>query len=400
MHIPSERIRKEMISEDGRVWYVPANYGEETAILIKAPTPSLKALIAGCPLQLTFGKADKYLCIGAIICDVPDAPLILSSIQHNLEEHMALLRILKDGLSPIFLFNEMDVCVAWANATLAQVDASKASTFIGKASALYVGPFTAATSHALDCFECSVDSIQNYPNASKIPVQQLSVSIDSWRTITSYFYSERNVESVAISDLDEGRSFEKTIWATLSSVFPDSLFENPKILNGEKIREFTDVFAFYQYGSFLIEAKDLSVLSAGFQRIQSRCVSGIKKQVKKAIGQLVGACKDFRDGKKIFSADDVEICVERLKPPHCIILIAELPVAGDWEEIVMLLCNAMKETKAFFHLLDLRELITLLKGSCGNPALLDYNLMQRGKLFWEAKSIFIRSEPSSTNPMK
>ena len=120
--------------------------------------------------------------------------------------------------------------------------------------------------------------------------------------------------------------------------------------------------------------------------------------MKKAIGQLIGACKDFSDGKKIFSADGIEIRVDRSQPPHCIVLITELPPVGEWEEIVDLLCNAMKETGAFFHLLDFQELLMLLKGSSGDSTLFDYNLMQRSKLFWETKSVFIRSQPPSNGP--
>lgn len=395
MHIPSQRVQQEMISEVASIWYVPANNGAESAVLIKAPTPSIKAIIAGCPFKLIFGKADTHLCTGVTISDIPDAPLILSGIQRNLEEHLALFRILQDCTSPIFLFNEMDVCVAWANATLPELDAAKVSTFIGDPSKLYVGQFTEETSHTLDCFEFSVNSTIGHSNVSKIPIKELQVSVGFWNIITSYFYGENSFEPVMIDRFEEGKSFERTIWAALSPVFPDSLFKNSKILNGEKMREFTDIFAFYPYGSFLIEAKDLSVFSAGFQRRQFRRISGIQKQVKKAIGQLVGACKDFTDGKKIFSANDVEISVNRSKPPHCIILITELPLAGDWEEIVNLLCNAMKETGAFFHLLDLQELLILLKGSSGNSTLFDYNLIQREKLFLEVKSVFIRSEPSS-----
>lgn len=396
MHIPSKRVRQEMISEAASIWYVPANDGTETAILIKSPTPSVKALIAGCSLKLIFGKSGTHLCTGAIISDVPDAPLILSGIQRNLEEHLALLRVLKDCTSPIFLFNEMDVCVAWANAILPPLDAAKVSTFVGEASELYVGPFTEETSHTLDCFEISVDSTSSYSNATKIPTEEFQIAVDSWNIITSYFCDSKSFEPITIDSPEEGKSFERTIWAALSSVFPDSLFKNSKILNGEKTREFTDIFAFHPYGSFLIEAKDISVFSAGFKRKQSRRVSGIQKQVRKAICQLVGACKDFTDGKMIFSADDVEIRVDRSQPPHCIVLITELPLAGDWEEIVSLLYDAMRETRAFFHLLDLQELLMLLKGSSGIPDLFDYHLVQRAKLFVESQSGFIRSQPPSS----
>jgi hypothetical protein len=53
--------------------------------------------------------------------------------------------------------------------------------------------------------------------------------------------------------------------------------------------------------------------------------------------------------------------------------------------------EAARQANAFLHLLDLREFISLLKGSSGKAELLDYNLMMRWKLFMEKESIFIRS---------
>ena len=167
-----------------------------------------------------------------------------------------------------------------------------------------------------------------------------------------------------------------------------------QVIIGEKTRELTDVFSFYPYGSFLIEAKDLSVINAGYNRDQARRTAGIQKQVKKAITQLAGASKAFARGEAIFDADGNELNINRDQPPHCIILITELMHYGDWKEIEMQLMKAMNEAGAFFHLLDLRELIALLKGSSGQAELLDYNLIQRLKIFEEKQSIFIRSRPS------
>ena len=54
MHIPSEKVYNKMRSEIASLWYVPANDGDETALIIKAPTPTIKAVILGCPLKLFF----------------------------------------------------------------------------------------------------------------------------------------------------------------------------------------------------------------------------------------------------------------------------------------------------------------------------------------------------------
>ena len=64
----------------------------------------------------------------------------------------------------------------------------------------------------------------------------------------------------------EGATFENTIWGALESVFPNTLYKSPRIQHGEKTREFTDVFAYHEYGSFIIKAKDLSVIQAGYKK--------------------------------------------------------------------------------------------------------------------------------------
>ncbi len=393
MHIPSTRVYNEMRSEEASLWYVPANGGKELALLIKAPTSSIKALIAGCPLKLVFGKKDTYLCTGVKILDMPDAPVIISGVQRESEEHGSLIRALKERKLPIFLFNEMDICLAWTNVDLAEKDAYSVLDYLGEESQLYVGPFTNEASYALDCFCFSMDNTNMYPNANIIPIIEITTVLEQWRTTHNYFVGIRGHHNITIDDQDEGAMFERTIWASLESVFPMSLHKSPQVMIGTKMRELTDVFSSYTYGSFLIEAKDLSVLNAGYHRNQERRTSGVQKQVKKAIFQLVGASKAFARGDAIFEANGTELIVERKQPPHCIVLITELMHWGDWDEIVVQLYEAMLQTGAYFHLIDLREFIALLKGSSGKAKLLDYNLMQRCKLFVEKRSVFIRSQP-------
>ena len=119
-------------------------------------------------------------------------------------------------------------------------------------------------------------------------------------------------------------------------------------------------------------------------------LSGIQKQVMKAVKQLVGAVKAFKQESTLFDIKGNKINVDRSIPPHCIVLITELMTCGDWDEITQQMLDATQQTGAFFHLLDLREFIVLLKQSSGDPKLVDYNLMERFKFFTEKKSVFIR----------
>ena len=160
MHIPSERVYNSMRSETASIWYVPAYDGEETtSLLIKAPTPTLKALIAGCPMQLLFGKKDTYLCTGTRIGDMPDTPLLLSRAQIAAEEHTALIQSMKRKKFPIFLFNEMDICLASSSIEITEHESLALLKLIENESSLYVGNFNDDVSLAIDCFVFSIDKV-------------------------------------------------------------------------------------------------------------------------------------------------------------------------------------------------------------------------------------------------
>lgn len=392
MHLPSERVYKEMRSENASLWIVPANGGDELALLIKAPSSAIKALVAGCPLQLLFGKKGPYLSTGVRILDMPDAPMLISGIQREPEEHQALARLLIDKQAPMFLFNEMDVCLAWTNLTISPAEASQVALLIEQKPDLYVGAFSPECSNALDCFCYSSDSSHTYTGAVQIPLVTIGASLEPWRVNNISFVGIRGHHTITIDDQNEGEIFERAIWASLESVFPWTLHKGAQVKIGEKLREFTDVLAYHEYGSFLIEAKDLSVIQAGYERDQERRTKGVQKQIKKAIGQLMGACNALARGDLVFAATGEELDIVRDKPPHCIVLITELMHWGDWNDIERSLMEAMKSTGAFFHLLDLREFIVLLKGSAGKAPLLDYNLMERCKVFAKNGSVHIRSQ--------
>jgi len=194
MHIPSERILREMNSEEASIWYVPANNGEEIALLIKAPTSSIKALIMGCQMHLFFGKNKSYLCTGVKILDILDSPVFISGILLNYEEHSALIRLLNEKKIPIFLFNEMDMCLAWSNLELYENDALNGLKFIGKESELYTGPFTNEAPHVLDCFGYSADATNIRPNAHTLPICEMHPTLENWRIIHNHFLNQFHVK--------------------------------------------------------------------------------------------------------------------------------------------------------------------------------------------------------------
>lgn len=393
MHIPSERIYHEMRSEEGGgAWFVPANGGDEAAVLIKAPTSTLKALLCGSALSFVFGTKDGYLCCGVRIYDVPEAPILLCHIQLHEEEHYALRKIANEGHAPVFLFNEIDVCVAWSDGNITEHShGNHFSKFIEIPEGFHVGKFDERASTILDLFCTTMDINLQVRSSDEIKVIEIPIGHGPWTSNTISFTGAHDSHTIRLEDMDEGGVLEKAVWASLGSAFPLTLHKSPQVQIGKKQRELTDVLAYYEYGSFLIEAKDLSIFSSGITRTRERRVLGIQKQTKKAIDQLIGASKTVKRGETITDSNGNILPVVSDKPIHCIILLTELMHEGDWREIVALLCEAMIETRDFFHVIDLRELVALLKYSRGKAELLDYNLLQRCEHFAESKTVHIRS---------
>jgi hypothetical protein len=383
-----------MRSEDGGAWFVPANGGEETAILIKAPTATLKSVLSGSSITIVIGLESGYLCTGVRLFDVPGAALLLCSVQRHQEEHAALKKVAREGRSPLFLFNEMDICVAWSEATLLPKDKVALLDFLESGRRPYCGPLSPEASSVLDSFCFTIDKSQQFPHAKKIPVIEIPVVAGAWVSNKISFAGVHDHHTITLDDLDEGAVLEKAVWASLESVFPLTLQKSPQVKVGDKLRELTDVLAFHQYGTFLIEAKDLSVLRAGTERTRERRVKGTQKQAKTAVEQLIGASKALKRGEKITDQRGKTLTPVLGQPLHCIVLVTELMHEGDWSELEARLLQAMIETGDFFHVLDLRELVILLKASSGKPELLDYNLMQRCERFVDTGTIHIRSRPA------
>lgn len=391
MHIPSERVFNEMRAEAASVWFVPANQFGEIAMLVKAPTPSIKALLEGCDLCVQFGKKDHYLVVGVKISDMIDSPVLINGIQRHEEEHHALQSALAARTFPLFLYNEMDICLAWSHATITTHDAEAAEAFLGRLDQTYSGDFTAEASSVLDSFVTNVEPTQNPPDSKTIHIHELPIQIEKWTAANIHFLGTSDTFGVNIEDRNEGEVFNRAIWASLESAFPLTLHKSPSILRGENYRELIDVFSSYEYGSFLIECKDLSIFSGASHRSMERRVANTMKHSRKAIKQLTGACNALKRGDALFDANHRELSIDRDKPPHCIILLTELVHSGDWSDVVARLVKAIQNTGAFFNLLDFREFMTIVKASSGKPELIDYNLIGRCEMFCKNPDAHIRS---------
>lgn len=281
------------------------------------------------------------------------------------------------------------MCLASSSAEISENVATSILNLLSQNCTLYSGNINEQTNFALDCFQYSLNKKKQTENVLEIPIVEVAPDIDEWITSAIHFINQDSYNTINLTSNNEGKNFENTIWEALEPVFSKTLFKEPKLQHGINRKEFTDIFAYHEYGSFIIEAKDLSIINTGYERSQERRLKVTQGHVEKAIRQLTGAAKAFKRGEKIFDDRGNEIRVDRTMPPHCIALITQLEPYGNWDLIVKHLIDAWENTGAFFQVIDLGEFITLLKQSSGTPQLIDINLFERFKFFVEKKSVFI-----------
>lgn len=221
-------------------------------------------------------------------------------------------------------------------------------------------------------------------------MKELPVTLERWRINRISCVGTQAHETLIVDSLDEGGAFEKTVWAALESMFPFKLFRGPTVAIGKKERELVDVLAYHQYGTFLIEAKDVSVFSAGPDRTRERRAAGTIKQAAKGLGQLVGAAKALRRGYRLTGASGNTIEPVLDQPMHCIVLLTELMHEGDWEGVERDLREAIRSTREYFHVLDLAELMYLVKAARGRSTYFDFFLMERCRAFCEGGTVHSR----------
>ena len=389
----TEQLSAEINIEEASIWYTKDIGEKETNLIIKTITTSIKALIKECPLKLVFGKKDNILCVGVRIIDIPDSPLFMSKVQFKSEEHNALIQALQNGEFNISLINEMNKLTAWGKAKISKEKASEILKYINEKPPLYIGPYTKEVEYAHDCFCVSVEEKYRYiyPNAHTIPVMEIEAISEKWNTSSIYYYDNKEDYNFIINDKNEGGTFETEIAASLASVFPSTLYKNPKVKKGNNIRELTDILAYYEERCFLIEAKDISILEVGYQSNKEKRISRTQKQVKNAIKQLTGAVRAFSENSEIYTNDNKKINVNRNIITHCIILITEFIHEGDWGDVEKLLFEAIYQTGAIFNIFDLNDFIKLLKISSGQPDIIDYHLMQRCKYMLKNNTIHIKN---------
>ena len=381
------RIYQELIHEEGAVWFVSDEYGFK--IMVKAPSVSAKALIKGCAAAFIFGK-DNHLSPPVMhscfrIYDDPVHFLNLSGTHRFIEDHLALKKVMEEEVVQLQIFNELNMCVAFANIRFSSESKNSILALLGEPTTLYCGDFTNLINQSLDCFQFSSGSEQAFDKRT-IHVVETKVKLEDMVVMQNLVVGINHREHMII-DKDEGNVFEQQVWAVMQHLFEFQIQRNPQIKSKHGFRELTDVLAYSEYGIFLFEMKGFAVMTVEKEASIERKVLNTQKAIKKGIDQLVGAAKKVQEQVAVYDANGNELQFDKSLCPHCVVLVSELLPFGDWKEVEFHILKAMMDQPMFLNVMDLKEFMHFIGHSKGSKHNLDYFLMERAKGFVEEPGI-------------
>jgi hypothetical protein len=391
----TEIIYREIISESGGIWYISDETGSK--ILLKIPSTTIKAIIKQCKVYLLFGKEIRknlyYLNIGIKINDFEEMPFSVISTCKNDFEQNAIQNIFKLRSIYVEIFNELDICIAKSMIVINPDKRNTLLQFIDMNKPYYKSNNELTSSDAelsLNNFQYSLDEKIKSSNLKKIEVLLIQIYFNDLKIVKSTFLGYNQQAKIAFDSTDEGNLLENIALAPLQSLFDNNVYMNPLIMHKHGTRELTDVFAYYEKACFVIESKSLSILNSNDNDIIHH-TEKIKKHIKKAIKQLLGAKRVLENNIKVYDSktkNEIHV-LGKDNPLHCIVLVENIYPVGNWDEIIKIAFESIGDGNVFLNILELSEYLKLIKYSRGKIELFDYNLIERCKLFVQTKSLYI-----------
>lgn len=408
MHIPSERVRKQMLFEPSYLWFVPSEGNDTHAVLIKTSGNILRSIVSGVKVELFCAvnelEAEKYLCLALRIYDDAVHPTVIFKIQTDEEEHSAFWEVLKRRDVPIFFFDELCQCIGWTQGQFGD-GISEALNLINSPKTLYTGKFNKNALHSMDCIDFTMDPTRQLKGATTIHTVDLGIklnNVESW-SISNPGISDNHEFHIKIN---EGQGFEQRVWTALESIFPFGIYKSPQSPKGSGVRELIDVLCLSEHSMLLVEAKTLSIFEGKTDKDMKKKVLRLQKHIDKGLNQLEGALKHIRSGGNIFEKKsnkskpvkpDIKFTENQIKIPQAIVVVSELLSFGDWSGYFERIMQLSKDNHALFQIIDLPELMKIIIASSGSSYdfetmanAFDYHLSERFDGVVKNQNIFTR----------
>lgn len=318
--------------------------------------------------------------IGVKINDFEEMPFsVISTCKKDFEQN-AVKNIFKLENSYVEIFNELDICIAKSMIVIDLDQRNMLLQFIDVNKPYYKSNNELTSSDAelsLNNFQYSLDGKIEFANVEKIETLLIQINFNDLIIVKNTFFGYNQQAEIAFDSTDEGNLLENIALAPLQSLFDNNVYMNP-LMNKHGPRELTDVFAYYEKACFIIESKSLSILNNNDNDIMHH-TEKIQKHIKKAIKQVLGVKRVLKNNIKVYDSrtkNEIHVPGED-NPLHCIVLVENIYPVGNWDDIIKVAFEAIRDGKVFLNTLELSEYLKLIKYARGRIELFDYNLIER-----------------------
>ena len=363
---------------------------EPPELLLKTTTLSAKYLLRSVKLRVVVLRVRGYLLYGLLFDDGEAEELVRWSLFEEPYELESLRALSSHASVRLAVFNEVAVCVALGECAVT----SAAASLLALCEGAQPYPFrpdgvdSATTSEA----DARLGQLLKGTLSDQDGIFIDLLPPSTWVPIKNHFITNNAARGlVSLFDSDEGGQQEALAHWLVDELSPDGATRSPQVGERGSVRELTDILLTHRHGNILFESKSLSMLSRPYLPSRDRLAQQIVGHINKAARQLAGAARNIAAGLSVMDRKGNLVRVDRIEPPHLVILIPELSLLAGREEVgIPFFQIVMQNTRGFLHILDPSELLRIVqaasmisaRGKTTTPMMaFDYWLMKRAEHF-------------------
>lgn len=385
MYQPSSEVYGEMSVSQMGLWIDRCGQRDrDIALVLKCPTHIAKAIHGGSPVRVVVadvaGGASFVRCFGLSVEDRSGKPLTTFAAYRTRDEQRLLQRLFRQDRISLFLFDEIERCVAHCVVSLEAAQRSAISEALREWPAPYAGRFTRSVTSALDRF-IEVFEGHHAPGTALGPVEA-RCSLTDWRVNSIYGIGSGDFRL----DGDDGSGLEQAVHQLLESLFGESAFRSPNVQSESGSRELIDTILLGGHVIGLVEAKALGFAGVEGPLDTAKLAKRIKKDLDKGLRQLKGATRAIRSGLSLTETHQAIPALARqaratisIQDRSCVVLglvvVSELECDIDWRRVADSYLAA-SSGDAYYQAVDLTELRALI-GAAKTPVQFVTNVILR-----------------------
>ena len=299
-YVPSIKILRNLELAKVGVW-LDLVQDNRVVLVCKMPETVIRALSQGAEASLILSiiqaESFKFLCLAMKVQDEPESPFAASMLKLDPDEIGLLRWALSSESFALHCVNELNHAALSLTCSLPAQEAKAVADAITRSNHWLLTPQSAGEIHIRDFPRIADVAHSQFAKyiyrkanddvaADSEVAAHLPMSLEVWKPIETFEVSPTLAAGpFHIEDAKEGDKLERGLQTCLDEVFPSKTFVSPRVIDGGKPRELTDVIGFNDRFICLVEAKALAVITVDRSRSSMRRAASVQKDIKKGLGQ-------------------------------------------------------------------------------------------------------------------